>query len=53
MAVPPTVEETDPAGWADVFVELFAQLAAPFFGRQEPRLRARLYQRELLSALKC
>nr|BFE28673.1 hypothetical protein GCM10010200_009240 [Actinomadura rugatobispora] len=48
MAVPPTVEEIDPAGWVDGLEELFAQVAAPF-RRSEPRLRARSYLRGLLS----
>lgn len=51
MAVPPTVEEIDPAGWADEFSELFGQVVAPFFARREPRLRARSYLLGLLSAL--
>ena len=49
--MPPTVEEIDPAGWADGFDELFAQVVAPFFGRREPRLRARSYLLGLLSGL--
>jgi len=51
VAVPPTVEEIDPAMWADAFDELFAQVVAPFFGRREPRIRARSYLRGLLSGL--
>ncbi|GAA0583292.1 hypothetical protein GCM10009546_52110 [Actinomadura livida] len=51
MAVPPTVEEIDPAAWADAFGELFAQVVAPFFRRREPRLRARSFLRGLLSGL--
>jgi SRSO17 transposase len=51
VAVPPTVEDVDPAGWADGFDELFAQVVAPFFGRREPRLRARSYLLGLLSGL--
>lgn len=49
--MPPTVEEIDPAGWADEFDELFAQVVAPFFGRREPRVRARSYLLGLLSGL--
>ncbi|TDD75121.1 transposase [Actinomadura darangshiensis] len=33
------------------FDELFAQVVAPFFGRREPRVRARSYLLGLLSAL--
>jgi len=51
VAVPPTVEDVDSAGWADAFGELFAQVVAPFFGRREPRVRARSYLRGLLSGL--
>jgi SRSO17 transposase len=51
VAVPPTVEEADLAGWADGFDELFAQVAAPLFGRREPRMRARSYLLGLLSGL--
>jgi SRSO17 transposase len=51
VAVLATVEQIDSAGWADGFEELFAQVVAPFFGRREPRLRARSYLRGLLSGL--
>jgi SRSO17 transposase len=51
VAVPPTVEDVDLAGWADGFDELFAQVVAPFFGRREPRVRARWYLLGLLSGL--
>ena len=43
--------EIDPVAWADEFDELFSQVAAPFFGRREPRLRARSYLLGLLSSL--
>ncbi|MFA1550724.1 transposase [Actinomadura chokoriensis] len=51
MAVPPTVEEIDPAVWADAFGELFAQVVAPLFRQREPRLRARSFLLGLLSGL--
>lgn len=49
--MPPTVIEIDPAVWDDGFDELFSQVVAPFFGRREPRLRARSYLLGLLSGL--
>lgn len=51
MAVPPTVVKIDSFAWADGFEELFSQVVAPFFGRREPRLRARWYLLGLLSSL--
>ena len=51
MAVPPTVVEADPVVWDDRFDQLFSHVVAPFFGRREPRLRARAYLRGLLSGL--
>ncbi|WP_456049255.1 IS701 family transposase [Actinomadura craniellae] len=43
--------EIDPVFWVDGFEELFSQVVAPFFGRREPRLRARGYLLGLLSSL--
>jgi SRSO17 transposase len=43
--------EIDPSVWADGLEELFSQVVAPFFGRREPRLRARSYLSGLLSSL--
>ena len=51
MAVPSNVLEFDPVAGAARLEELFAQVAAPFFGRREPRLRARAYLDGLLSGL--
>lgn len=51
MAVAATVAEIDPRVWADEFDDLFAQVVAPFFGRREPRIRARAYLLGLMSAL--
>ena len=51
MAVPPTVVEIAPVVWANRFNGLFTQVMAPFFGRREPRLRARSYMLGLLSGL--
>ncbi|CAM4383097.1 IS701 family transposase [Nocardiopsis rhodophaea] len=49
--MPPTVVKVDPDAWANSFDELFSQVLAPFFGRREPRLRARSYLLGLLSGL--
>jgi SRSO17 transposase len=43
--------EIDPSVWADGLEELFSQVVAPYFGRREPRLRARGYLSGLLSSL--
>jgi SRSO17 transposase len=43
--------EIDPSAWGDGLEELFVQVVAPFFGRREPRLRARSYLWGLLSSL--
>lgn len=49
--MPPTVTEDDPTVWANGFDDLFSQVVAPFFGRREPRMRARSYLMGLLSGL--
>lgn len=46
-----TVVECDRLVWGEEFDALFGQVVAPFFGRSEPRLRARAYLRGLLSSL--
>jgi hypothetical protein len=51
VAVPSNAAEFDPVAGADRLEESFAQVAAPFFGRREPRLRARAYLDGLLSGL--
>jgi len=50
-AVVPSVEEIDPAWWAAVFDDMFAEVVAPAFFRREPRLRARAYLLGLVSGL--
>lgn len=47
----PTVAQVEPGVWDAGFDELFSHVAAPFFGRREPRLRARAYLLGLLSSL--
>jgi SRSO17 transposase len=51
VAVSSNVVQIDPSAWADGLDELFGQVVAPFFGRREPRLRARSYLSGLLSSL--
>ncbi|WP_425465410.1 IS701 family transposase, partial [Nonomuraea mesophila] len=51
MAVWSTVAQAGPACWDDALDELFSQVLAPFFGRREPRLRARACLEGLLSDL--
>ncbi|QUX22476.1 transposase [Nocardiopsis sp. MT53] len=51
MTVPPTVVEAGSEAWTNSFEDLFSQVVAPFFGRREPRLRARYYLLGLLSGL--
>jgi SRSO17 transposase len=43
--------EIDPAAWAGLFEDMFAELVAPAFVRREPRLRARAYLLGLVSGL--
>jgi SRSO17 transposase len=43
--------EIDPAAWAGLFEDMFAELVAPAFARREPRLRARAYLLGLVSGL--
>jgi len=45
------VEEIDPAAWAALFDDMFAEVVAPVFARREPRLRARAYLLGLVSGL--
>jgi SRSO17 transposase len=51
VAVPSNVAEIDPGVWVDALEDLFLQVVGPFFGRSEPRLRARAYLLGLLSSL--
>ena len=51
VAAAPGVEEIDPAAWAALFEDMFAEVVAPAFARREPRLRARAYLLGLVSGL--
>src|SRR5580658_9390341 len=50
-AAVPSVGDIDPAGWLDLFDDLFARVVAPEFYRREPRLRAEAYLLGLVSGL--
>ncbi|GLY89967.1 hypothetical protein Airi02_078960 [Actinoallomurus iriomotensis] len=43
MAVPSNVVQIDPRAWVDALEDLFVQVVPPFFGRCDPRSRARPY----------
>ena len=45
------MEEIDPAAWAALFEDMFAEVVAPAFARREPRLRTRAYLLGLVSGL--